>query len=197
MVPDSGTRPTLETPDDLESRGSRLERAIDRVSEAPLSWQNRLTLLKNGPDTYDDWLAAIGRAERWVHLDNYIFQNDTTGQRFAEALCEKAADGVRVRVLHDWFGCLDVPRSFWKQLRLAGVEVRAVNPPTLGKPLGVARRDHRKLLAVDGNYASTGGVCISDGWLVRDPDTGLVYRDTAVSVRGPAVADVERTFASL
>jgi cardiolipin synthase len=132
-----------------------------------------------------------------VHLDNYIFQNDTTGKRFAEALTAKAAEGVRVRVLHDWFGCMDVPRSFWQELRKVGVEVRAVNPPTLGAPLGVIRRDHRKLLAVDGEYASTGGVCISDGWLVRSPETGLAYRDTAVSVFGPAVADVDQAFAAV
>jgi cardiolipin synthase len=178
-------------------RGARVDRALARTSDAPLREGNRLELLKNGPHTYDDWLATIARARRWVHLDNYIFQNDTTGKRFAEALTAKAAEGVRVRVLHDWFGCMDVPRSFWQELQGAGVEVRAVNPPTLGAPLGVIRRDHRKLLAVDGEYASTGGVCISDGWLVRSPETGLAYRDTAVSIRGPAVADVDRAFAAV
>jgi cardiolipin synthase len=178
-------------------RGARVDRALARTSDAPLREGNRLELLENGPHTYDDWLAAIARARRWVHLDNYIFQNDTTGKRFAEALSAKAAEGVHVRVLHDWFGCMDVPRSFWHELQEAGVEVRAVNPPTLGTPLGVIRRDHRKLLAVDGEYASTGGVCISDGWLVRSPETGLAYRDTAVSIRGPAVADVDRAFAAV
>ena len=39
-------------------------------------------------------------------------------------LSAKAAEGVRVRVLHDWFGCMDVPRSFWKSMREAGVEAR-------------------------------------------------------------------------
>jgi cardiolipin synthase A/B len=177
--------------------GSRLDRALARVSDAPLRKGNRLELLENGAHTYDDWLAAIGRARRWIHLDNYIFENDATGQRFAAALSAKPAEGVSVRVLHDWFGCMDVPRSFWKKLRGAGVEVRAVNPPTLGAPLGAIRRDHRKLLAVDGEYASTGGVCISDGWLVTSPETGLPYRDTAVSIYGPAVADVECAFAGV
>src|SRR3712207_4062798 len=177
--------------------GGRLDRALARTSDAPLREGNRLALLKNGPTTYDGWLAAIASARRWVHLDNYIFQDDTTGQRFAEALSAKAAEGVPVRVLHDWFGCMDVPRSFWQKLRRAGVEVQAVNPPTLGAPLGAIRRDHRKLIAVDGEYASTGGVCISDGWLVRSPETGLAYRDTAVSIRGPAVADVDGAFAGV
>ncbi len=175
--------------------GGRLDRALARASDAPLREENRLVLLKDGPCTYDDWLAEISRAERWVHLENYIFRADEVGYRFADALSEKAAEGVRVRVLYDWFGCLDTPRAFWRRLRDAGVEVRAVNPPTLGTPLGVVRRDHRKLLGVDGTYASTGGVCISEGWLVRSPETGWPYRDTAVSVRGPAVADLERAFA--
>src|SRR5215204_2744757 len=178
-------------------QGGGLDRALARTSDAPLRQGNRLALLQNGPNTYDDWLAAISRARRWVHLDNYIFRADATGQRFADALAAKAAEGVRVRVLYDWFGSMDVPRSFWKRLRNEGVEVRAVNPPALGAPLGVIRRDHRKLLAVDGEYASTGGVCISDGWLITSPETGLPYRDTAVSLRGPAVADVERAFAGV
>ncbi len=182
----------------MEDTGrGRIYKAVTRTSDAPLREGNRLTLLKDGPATYDDWLGAIGEAEHWVHLDNYIFEADDTGHRFARALCKKAGQGVSVRVLYDWFGCLGVPRSFWNNMREAGVEVRAVNPPTLGAPFGATRRDHRKLLAVDGRYASTGGVCISDGWLVRSPETGLSYRDTAVSVRGPAVADVERAFADV
>jgi cardiolipin synthase A/B len=184
-------------PEYAASRGTRLEGILGRVSDAPLREGNRLALLKNGPDTYDDWLAAIGRAERWVHLDNYILQNDEIGNRFADALSAKTAEGVSVRVLHDWFGCMDVPRSFWRGLRKAGVEVRAVNPPASGQPFGAIRRDHRKLIAVDGKYASTGGVCIADGWMVRSQETDLPYRDTAVSVRGPAVADVERAFAGV
>ncbi|MDQ3835123.1 MAG: phospholipase D-like domain-containing protein [Actinomycetota bacterium] len=189
---DSSRTATVEVP---VSRGERLDRALARASDAPLRVDNQLRLLKDGPITYDDWLTEIGRAKHWIHLENYIFRADEVGYRFAEALCEKAAEGVRVRVLYDWFGCLDTPQAFWQQLRKAGVEVRAVSPPTLGAPLGVVRRDHRKLIAVDGTYASTGGVCISEGWLVRSPETGLAYRDTAVSVRGPAVADMERAFA--
>ena len=187
----------LNVPEYAASRGARLEGILGRVSDAPLRDGNGISLLKNGPDTYDDWLTAIARAKRWIHLDNYIIANDEVGNRFARALSAKAREGVRVRVLHDWFGCMDVPRSFWRSMREAGVEVKAVNPPASGPPLGVIRRDHRKLLAIDGEYASTGGVCIADGWMVRSPETGLPYRDTAVSVRGPVVADINRAFTSL
>ena len=87
----------LTIPDYAESRGARLEGILGRVSDAPLREGNRISLLKNGPDTYDDWLAAIPRAKRWVHLDNYIFENDEIGTRFADALSAKAKEGVRVR----------------------------------------------------------------------------------------------------
>jgi cardiolipin synthase A/B len=178
-------------------RDDRLNKALARASDAPLRSGNRLDLLLNGPNTYREWLAEISAAKKYVHLENYIFRNDGVGVRFAEALSKKASEGVPVRVLYDWFGCLDVPRAFWRKMRSSGVEVRAVNPPTLGSPFGATRRDHRKLLVTDGEYGSTGGVCIDDGWLVTSPDSGLPYRDTAVGVRGPAVADIDRAFAEV
>ena len=103
-----------------------------------------------------------------------------------------------MRVIYDWYGCTDVwvPNSFWRKLRSAGVEVRVANPPSLQR--GVRRfleRDHRKVVGVDGSYSSLGGICIADGWFQRSSETGLIYRDTAASLRGPTVADVERAFA--
>ena len=187
--PSSATTPAQRT--------ERLDKALERTSAAPLRIGNKLALLQNGPDTYDDWIAAIRRAQKWVQLDNYIFQNDAVGRRFADALSEKAREGVTVRVLADWFGSWSTPHSFWREMRSAGVEVRPVNPPSLSAPLQMIRRDHRKLVAVDGEYASTGGVCIDEEWMERDPETGLPYRDEAVSVMGPAVADLEEAFAGV
>lgn len=189
--------PHRKLPPTLRPHGSPLNRALERVSEAPLRQGNQLTLLRDGADTYDDWLAAIGRAQRWVHLENYIFRADTIGQRFAEALIDRAQAGVAVRVLVDWFGSMDTPSRFWRTLRDGGVDVRMVTPPSIRAPLVVMNRDHRKVVAVDGVYASAGGVCIGDEWLSRDPDTNLPYRDTAVRVTGPIVADLELGFADL
>lgn len=179
-------------------RDGRFEQAIRRASDAPRREGNEITLLKNGPATYEDWLEAIAGARRWVHLENYIFQNDGIGNRVADVLSAKAREGVPVRVLYDWFGCSDVPRSFWEGLRRAGAEVRTVNPPSLWDGARrFVRRDHRKLVGVDGLYASVGGICIADGWLERSSKTGLPYRDTAVAFRGPVVADAERAFAGV
>ena len=185
-------------PNDTLPLDAGIQRALGRVSGAELRDGNKLALLHNGPETFDDWLGAINRAEHWVHLENYIFKpNDTIGKRFTEAMIERARAGVAVRVLYDWWGSWDVPTSFWKQLRDEGVDVRSVNSLVVGAPLASINRDHRKLIAVDGTYASIGGVCIADPWLERSKDTGLPYRDTAVRVQGPAVADLERAFARM
>jgi cardiolipin synthase len=168
-----------------------------RVSDSPLRYGNDLRLLENGPTTYKDWLAEIRNAQRWVHLENYIFRADEIGYCFADVLSAKARQACRYASSTTGSDRWTCHAHSGRSSGRAGVDVRAVNPPAIQAPLDFLRRDHRKLLAVDGIYASAGGVCIADTWLRRSPETNLPYRDTAVSVRGPAVADLERAFAGV
>ena len=75
------------------SWGEPLDRALGRASDAPLRTGNRLTLLRNGPEAFDEWLEEIEGAEKWVHLELFQFEGDRTGRRFAAALARKAAGG--------------------------------------------------------------------------------------------------------
>jgi cardiolipin synthase A/B len=171
------------------------ERAMVRASDALQVRGNTARLLVDGSRAFPAWLEAIGRAERWVHLENYIIRPDKTGRLFRDALCEKAREGVPVRFLYDWFGCWATPRRFFRPLRDAGVDVRAFAPPQLQNPLSFLRRDHRKVLAIDGAYASVTGMCIGDEW-AGDPELGILpWRDTGVDFRGPVVAVLDRAFA--
>lgn len=174
-----------------------LNSTLARIGRARLRSGNKATLLINGKETYEDWLNAIDNAKKWIHLENYIFQSDTIGKKFAEALIKKSQEGVKVKVLYDWFGCISTPKSFWNHMRKFGVEVRVVSPLSFLSLHRIFRRDHRKFLGVDGIYGSLGGVCIGDQWLENSPATQLPYRDTAVSITGPAVVDLEAAFAKL
>lgn len=166
-----------------------------RASDAPLIRGNSAHLLVDGPEAFASWLDAIARAERWIHLENYIIRDDRTGRSFRELLVERAREGVRVRVLYDWLGCWATPSRFWRPLRQAGVEVRAFSPPTPSDPLNWLRRDHRKVVAVDGVYASVAGMCIGDEW-AGEPAAGIPpWRDTGVEIRGPVAAVIDRAFA--
>jgi cardiolipin synthase len=169
---------------------------FSRIANAALSEGNAIELLRDGPVNFPRWLEAIAAAERTVHLENYILEDDKIGQAFADALIQAAARKVRCRVLYDWMGCRARTRPiFWEKLRHGGVEVRCYNPPRFGNPLSWISRDHRKVLCVDGRIAFTGGLCIGDDW-VGYPEKGIpAWRDTAVVVRGPAVADIDAAFA--
>ena len=170
------------------------ERAMVRASDAAQVRGNAARLLVDGARAFPAWLEAIHRAERWVHIENYIFRDDRTGRAFRDALAEKAREGVRVRLLYDWIGCWATPRKFWRPLREAGGDVRPFAPPGLADPLGFLRRDHRKVLATDGDYASVSGMCIGDEW-AGDPAAGIsAWRDTGVEFRGPVAAVIDRAF---
>ncbi|MBV9110990.1 MAG: hypothetical protein JO306_16395, partial [Gemmatimonadetes bacterium] len=130
------------------------ERAMERASDAPQVHGNSARLLVDGTQAFPAWLAAIASARDWIHLENYIIRPDRTGLLFRDALCERARAGVRVRALFDWMGCWATPGRFFRPLRDAGVEVRFFSPPRATNPLGFLRRDHRKVVAVDGEWAS-------------------------------------------
>ncbi len=171
------------------------EQGFHRIADVVRTEGNAVRILRDA-ENYPAWLEAIGQARRTVHLENYIFENDTVGRSFAEALAAAIRRGVTVRVLYDWMGCIfRASDDFWTGLRRTGVEVRAYNPIRADSPLGWISRDHRKLLSVDGQIAFTGGLCIGHDW-VGDPARGVApWRDTAIQIRGPAVAHLEAAFA--
>ena len=131
--------------------------------------------------------------EQWIHFETYILHEDKIGKVFAEALCERARAGVKVRLLIDWLGNLmKTSPKFWRTLRQAGVEARSFGYPTIDSPLGWVSRDHRKSLVIDGRIAFVSGLCVGDDWT---DDGHEAQRDTGVMIQGPAVADVEAAFA--
>ena len=172
--------------------------AFSRAAGAALIEGNSVRLLRDARENYPAWLDAIGRATRSVHFENYIFYDDETGARFADALIRKAKDGVRVRLIYDWLGCLgSASRKFWSRLRAGGVEVRCYNPPRLESPLGWLSRDHRKMLAVDGEVGFVTGLCVGRRWEGMPEKNVEPWRDTGIEVRGPAVAEIEAAFAQV
>ena len=172
-------------------------RALDRATGARPIPGNTVRHIPVSSAALDTMLEMIAGAERTIHFENYIINDDRTGRRFAAAWAVRARAGVRVRVLYDAFGCRSTRRGYWRELRSHGVDVRPFRPIWTSGPIEALSRDHRKLLVVDGERAMTGGLCIGDEW-AGDPDRGrLAWRDTMVEVCGPAVAALEAAFARM
>jgi cardiolipin synthase len=158
---------------------------------------DRIRLLRDGSETYPAMLDAIARAQSEVLLEMYWFGGDRTGQRFLCALVERCRAGVRVRIAYDAVGSLGEPSSMWEPLERAGGEIREYGPV---RPWHVRfrwdrieRRDHRKMLVVDGEIGFTGGINIGDPWSPH-AQGGQHWRDDAVEVRGPVVAEMRAIF---
>ncbi len=172
------------------------DQAFSRAAGAPLIGGNHVRLLKDALENYPAWLRAIRAAHHHVHFESYLIYEDTVGWEFADALIEKAREGVTVRLIYDWMGgFMKTSRGFWSALRSGGVQVRCYNPPQLRSPLGWLSRDHRKLLTVDGEVAFVTGLCVGRMWRGDPARDFEPWRDTGVEIRGRAVAEVERAFA--
>jgi cardiolipin synthase A/B len=198
LMEHSNPRSHLEELSSRQSAHALAEQAFSRTAGTRLVSGNRVQLLINADQNYPAWLAAIASAREHVHFESYIIHEDSAGLEFADALIAKAQQGVRVRLIYDWMGAIGkTSRKFWSRLRTAGVEVRCYNPPHFDSPLGWLSRDHRKMLAVDGEVGFICGLCVGRMW-VGEPRKNIdPWRDTGIELRGPALADVERAFAEV
>lgn len=185
------------TPESAEQHSAvaSLERAADRASGTVAVPGNAVQLLFDGPEIYAAMFAQMATAKRRIHFENYIFRDDATGQRFADALIARAKDGITVRVLYDWLGCFSTSRRFWRRMMDAGIEVRVFGPPRLRDPLAFIIRDHRKVMVIDGDRGVTGGHCIGDEWAGDPAKNQRPWRDTAVELSGPAARVLDQAFA--
>jgi cardiolipin synthase len=162
---------------------------------AVMSSGNGLALLENGDAIFPSMLAAIASARKSVNFEAYIFWSDEVGTRFRDALVERAAHGVPVRVLLDAVGS---PGRHLKAddvdtLRRAGCRVEFFHPIKPWMLWVFNHRNHRRVLVVDGAVGFTGGVGFADPWR-GNADAKEHWRDTQIRVEGPAVRGLQRAF---
>jgi cardiolipin synthase len=170
---------------------------------SPLVAGNKVELLVDGPTTYDAMLAVIGNAKDHINMETFTIEDDEVGQRFVKLLISKQRSGVQVNLIYDSVGSISTPKEFFKPLIESGgnvLEFDPINPLNARKGWQVNRRDHRKLLIVDGQVAFVGGVNISSvyssGSFGRSkPTKGKVtWRDTHLRMSGPVVSEFQKLF---
>jgi len=172
-----------------------LEYAIGRLTGLSAEAGNKVSLLRNGDDTYPAMLAAIDAAEKSVGIASYIFRDDDAGLPFIQALIRAHRRGVQVRVLIDGIGGGYFWSGTWDRLHEAGVPVdRFLHSYVPWKTPFLNLRNHRKLLVVDGRIAFTGGINIGhENLLATHPPHPV--RDTHFRLEGPIVEQLTEAFA--
>lgn len=185
-----------ELPADLDGAARALIRLGNKSASAPLRRAESVRLLPTSAGAYRAFVDAIEQAERTIHCEFYIWHDDDTARRLTAALAERAADGVKVRVIYDHLGSLGLSRSHFAALLEAGGQVEIFGRLWLPFRVGRGRlnyRNHRKIMTVDGERGFLGGVNVGDEYL-RPDDEDQTWRDLAVELRGDAVIGLEAIF---
>jgi len=189
-------RRELNTEADCQSTtlGSPLDHVAD-VLDTPISEDNDFRLLIDGDAFFDTMLHQIRQAQRYVYAEFYIVRDDEIGNRFSDALIERARAGVVVRLLYDEVGCLRLTGQYLQRLLDAGVDVRAFNTRQgWVNRLQINFRNHRKLLVVDGHQAVVGGLNIGDEYRGKQVWKNR-WRDTSVAIQGDLTRKIQAVFA--
>ena len=154
---------------------------------------NEVEIYTSGYDFFPSLLMEIGKAEHHIHIDTFIISDDPLGRLIADALIDKARQGIEVRLIYDDVGSWRTPNSFFTRMRNEGVEVYAFMPVRF--PAFTSRvnyRNHRKICVIDGEVGFIGGMNIARRYVQGTPK--LSWRDTHVKLTGAAVYGLQRAF---
>lgn len=199
-------------PAQRDPRVEQLVHLVKRAGEPPESQADTVQVFHDAAGTYDAIESAIAAAKHHVHVNYYIFDAGLCGQRFRDALIERAKAGVTVRVLVDGVGSSAMTRKLARELRDAGVRLARFNPVTFARLRSrLDFRNHRKIVVCDGTIGFTGGINITDDYLPAPEGTPPAaerlrrarrrleghpapWRDTHVKMTGDAVRWLQLTF---
>jgi len=155
---------------------------------------NKLELFVRGKGLFTSMLAAIDAASESVNLETYRFGGDETGRTFAEALVRAAKRGLRVRLIYDSIGSLELLPETETAMRNAGVQILEYHPVAPWRPRWAwNKRDHRKILVCDRKVGFIGGMNLCDEHAPIE-EGGLDWPDAHARVEGPAAEELERLF---
>lgn len=180
----------------LDPTASQIASLAGQVSESPAKGGNHVEIYGKTDDAVAAMVEAIDGAASHCHLLFYIWLDDGTGRRVAEALSRAAARGVACRVLVDALGSKGFLASgTCRDLRRSGVEVVAALPTNLFRVLfsRLDLRNHRKILVVDGTIGFTGSQNIADA-AFAPKRRYAPWVDCMARLEGPAVRDLQLLF---
>lgn len=163
-------------------------------SGAKYTTNNEVKVYTNGEDKFKQLIEDIRNAEKYIHVEYYIFRNDILGKAIVDELTKKAESGLEVRLLVDSMGSHSLTKKSLKKYLAAGGKFSIFFPGILPHiNTRINYRNHRKIVVIDGNYGYVGGFNVGKEYINRDPKVGF-WRDTHVRIEGEAVNDLNERF---
>ncbi|MFW9596564.1 MAG: PLDc N-terminal domain-containing protein, partial [Paludibacter sp.] len=112
----------------MDNNQLNLVKLLHKNSDALTYPDNRIEILSDGKSTFEAMFNAIEKATNHIHIEFFIFGNDKISNRLRVMLIRKAKEGVRVRMIYDFWGSFFLSRLYLQSLRDAGVSIRPLFP---------------------------------------------------------------------
>ena len=158
---------------------------------------NEVKILKSGHEKFIDLFEEIKKAKHHIHLEYFNFRNDSIANALFDLLAKKAEEGVEIRALFDSFGNSSnnkpLKKKHLKAIRAKGIEIEEFDPIRFPWINHAFRRDHRKIIVIDGEIGYTGGMNIADYYINGLPKIGE-WRDIHIRMEGNAVECLQDIF---
>ena len=158
---------------------------------------NEVKILKSGHEKFIDLFEEIKKAKHHIHLEYFNFRNDSIANALFDLLAKKAEEGVEIRALFDSFGNSSnnkpLKKKHLKAIRAKGIEIEEFDPIRFPWINHAFRRDHRKIIVIDGEIGYTGGMNIADYYINGLPKIGE-WRDIHIRMEGNAVECLQHIF---
>ena len=163
------------------------------LADAQLYTGNTIDIFTDGAAKMDALAADLERARSSIHIQYYIFEDDSTGRRIGDILMRKAAQGVKVRLIYDYIGSFSLSNRYLQTLRKAGVEVYPFFELSFRNLANrINWRNHRKIVVVDNIVAYIGGMNIADRYTGNN--YSRQWRDTHLRMQGNIVTALQGSF---
>lgn len=165
-----------------------------KASMTPITTGSKAKILKNGNETFSEIKTKLRQAEKFIHIEYYIFRSDRLGKEIIEILIEKAQQGVEVLLMFDAAGSLKFAAKELKRMHDAGIKARPFSPLKYGFfNQKFNFRNHRKIVIIDGEIGFVGGLNVGIEYLGEDDSIGF-WRDTHMMLTGEAVYTLHNVF---
>lgn len=170
------------------------EKVLSELAYLPWLRGNHCELLIDGDETFREIFKAMKEAREYILHQYFIIEENELGLQFSDLCIAAARRGVRVYLIYDAIGCYDVSDSYWQRLIDGGVFVKPFHiTERRSRRLQINFRNHRKITVIDGELAYFGGHNVGDAYLGKRPGFSP-WRDTHVSLKGPAIAALQVSF---
>ena len=205
--------------DDIERRGSAVMVQDDRLLEwlsswdpsmrrsaeylvraasAPVFTDTRCVYYSFGQDFFDQFLRELKMAKKSIYMEFFIIKEGEMWNKTLDVLKQKAEQGLDVRIIYDFAGCLfTLPSGYADELRRAGIRCCVFNEIHFSWHISeyklLNHRDHRKIAVIDGEVGFSGGINFADEYINRKRRFGI-WKDTGYMLKGPAVFHLTISF---